>query len=163
VSVAAGQLLTIDAGGRVHFLSADPNAVAAPNGTPSRYLGCGGASFCGALVARIGSGAPFYVGTHFAQTVSSSGAVQLGVNDFQYTGNTGGFDATIQVSTPVASPRGGAAGASPTIQTIPTAPIPASSGSHIGVGDTILVLLILGSGAATIVALERRKRRGSSS
>jgi hypothetical protein len=49
----------------------------------------------GALIGRIGSGAPFLVGSNLSTAADSSGELSLGVNDLQSDDNTGAFSAQI--------------------------------------------------------------------
>jgi CHAT domain len=93
VTLAAGQHFEIQAGGVVHPRSGTSNG---PDGVPgagdnSRIAAAG----YGALIGRIGSGAPFAVGTDLSAAADSAGELSLGVNDLQSDDNTGSFSARI--------------------------------------------------------------------
>lgn len=157
VTVHPGDLLTIDATGSVHFLAGVSDAVSAPDGTPARDLGCGSATtYCGSLLARIATGAPFYVGRHFSQRVQAAGALQLGINDFEFSGTSGGFDVTVQVSAQ-AAPTGGAA--APVTPAAAPPVVPALFGSN-GSSDGVLVVLILIAAGGALWYLHRRAGQG---
>jgi hypothetical protein len=93
VSLAAGQHFKIEATGVVHPRSGTSNG-------PDGVSGAGdnsrveGARY-GALIGRIGSGAPFAVGSDLSATSETAGELSLGVNDLQSDDNTGSFSARI--------------------------------------------------------------------
>ncbi|HEY3006654.1 MAG TPA: CHAT domain-containing protein [Micromonosporaceae bacterium] len=93
VTLAAGQHFKIEATGVVHPRSGTSNG---PDGVPgagdnSRVVG----ARYGALIGRIGSGAPFAVGSELSATSDTAGELALGVNDLQSDDNTGSFSARI--------------------------------------------------------------------
>jgi hypothetical protein len=53
----------------------------------------------GALIGRVGTGAPFSIGTQQTPIqMQSGGTLQLGINDDFFGDNTGRFSVTIQVN-----------------------------------------------------------------
>ncbi len=94
VMVTTGQHFEIQAEGVVHPRSGTSNG---PDGQP----GGGGNALLpgvsyGALIGRIGAGAPFLVGGDLSATAESSGELSLGVNDLQSNDNTGSFSVKIE-------------------------------------------------------------------
>lgn len=97
MTVRRGQNLTFQTTGNVQ-LSADPNDVAdangkqgnlAPNAT-SRQV------FRGALIGRIGNGAPFAIGAQTQIVAPGSGLLFLGVNDDGFDDNKGNFQVIVR-------------------------------------------------------------------
>ena len=115
VEVQAGQPVTITAQGQIHVgklrdTGDGSQRSVGPEGTflysdelhgrdfPLPAAGSGPAP-CFCLIARIGAGAPFFVGQACSLRAPASGRLYLGVNDFDPFGNLGGFLA--EVSLPV--------------------------------------------------------------
>jgi hypothetical protein len=91
--VIAGQHLEIKADGVVHPRLGTSNGPDGQQGGGDNAV-LPGAGY-GALIGRIGSGAPFLVGSDFSTTAQSAGELSLGVNDLQSDDNTGSFSAQI--------------------------------------------------------------------
>lgn len=101
VTVAAGDRVGITASGQVYI---DPSFPVGPDGdqacTPS--VDHPGGPFpavnlpCWSLVGRIGDGTPFEIGTSIL-VVASAGRVYLGVNDDNFTDNSGNWTARIKL------------------------------------------------------------------
>lgn len=111
IEVAAGDVITISAGGtatirrasrwnRKLLLEAGPagsylfddDVVGKPFPLPSTGRGPA-PPYC--LIGRIGSGQPFYVGSHKSWRAKSAGVLLLGINDFDVSDNSGRFIARI--------------------------------------------------------------------
>lgn len=97
VEVKAGEVLRFSAKGSVTFLAGDKAAKADPAGYPARYSGCGGPGLCGALVGRVAGGAPFLIGAGTSLTAPAAGVIELGVNDYDVSDNSGSFRVAITV------------------------------------------------------------------
>lgn len=97
VTLTAGQVLEVTATGTVEVVGGRSASAVNPDGFPSRFSGCGGPGFCGVLVARIGGGAPFLIGSRYAAPASAAGKLELGVNDFDTSDNRGSFRASVSV------------------------------------------------------------------
>ena len=114
ITVEAGQPITISAQGQIHVgkladLGDGSQRSVGPEGTflysnelqgrnfPLPAAGAGPAP-CFCLIARIGSGTPFFVGKACSLTAPASGRLQLGINDFDPFGNLGEF--LVEVSLP---------------------------------------------------------------
>ena len=102
VTVPAGDELGISADGQV---TVSPTESVGPAGDPSctpaqQYPG---AAFpapglpCYSLIARIGNGTPFEVGTSTLVTVAASGTLFLGINDDSFSGNSGSWNVKIKL------------------------------------------------------------------
>lgn len=93
VTLTAGQHFEIVAGGVVSPRAGTSNGPdgAARSAESSRLADAGH----GALIGRIGSGAPFLVGEDLSATAATAGELSLGVNDLQSNDNTGSFWARI--------------------------------------------------------------------
>ena len=97
VTLAAGETAVITARGTISYGSQNAACADRPI-TPS---GCAAESICpvqggcGALIGRLGSGAPFLVGDR--KTVTGPGVLWLGINDVKgaFGDNTGAFSVTI--------------------------------------------------------------------
>lgn len=92
ITVRRGQRLTFQTTGQVQF-SENPNDVAdahgkqgalAPNSQMPQVL-------VGALIGRIGNGAPFAIGPQTSIVAPGSGVLFLGVNDGEFGDNKGNF------------------------------------------------------------------------
>ncbi|MDD5556757.1 MAG: alkaline phosphatase family protein [bacterium] len=60
---------------------------------------------CYCLIGRIGGGEPFYVGADHRGEAAADGPLSLGVNDFDFSDNTGSFTAEIAAGDAAAAPR----------------------------------------------------------
>src|SRR5436190_17278537 len=126
VTVKTGDSITIDASGSIHFRPFPIDSVS-PAGQSQKT--CAAltnrqgkvAPFpapdldCWSLIGRIGTDAPFQVGTRTSFNATSDGELQLGVNDNQLPDNTGSWQATISVkagSGLVPTPSGGSSSSS---------------------------------------------------
>jgi cutinase len=105
VKVTAGNLLGIAADGQI---SVSPTQAVGPGGDPSctPAQNYPGKAFpaptlpCFSLIARIGDGTPFEVGTSTVVT-TDSGVLYLGINDNNVAGNTGSWTVKIKPGGPV--------------------------------------------------------------
>jgi hypothetical protein len=89
LTVAPGTVINISAlgeinvyGGRADWYktpAGGPNCIASPTTSVGQWIGMG--LPCWSLIARIGQGPAFEVGTGITYTASSSGRLYLGVND----------------------------------------------------------------------------------
>jgi Ca2+-binding EF-hand superfamily protein len=98
LDVRAGDVLTFASRGSIQ-MSNDGNDVASPGGARS---GRGAPqapvnAVAGALIARIGNGAPFLVGDRTSVNAPGSGRLQLGVNDDHLEDNRGNYQVTVGV------------------------------------------------------------------
>lgn len=102
VTVAAGDDIGITADGQI---SVSPTETVSPAGDPSctpaqQYPG---KAFpapdlpCYSLIARIGNGTPFEVGTRALITNASAGVLYLGINDNNVSGNSGTWNVNIKL------------------------------------------------------------------
>lgn len=96
VTVAAGDTLGLTASGQI---TVSPTESVGPGGDPS----CTPAQDypapalpCFSLIARIGTGAPFEVGTS-ALVTTGSGVLYLGINDDSFSGNSGSWTVNIKL------------------------------------------------------------------
>ena len=99
VTLKSGQSALITAKGTISYNSGNPacgGSGITPNGCAAEKI-CPVAGGCGALIGRLGSGAPFLVGTRKA--VKGPGALALGINDAPGTfgDNSGAFTVTIRI------------------------------------------------------------------
>jgi hypothetical protein len=98
IDLRAGQSVTIDANGIVQS-SPDAATAAGPDGDPNPDL----RKFNvipgnhAALIGRVGSGEPFFVGAHQSFVSTASGRLMLGINDLDVSTNSGIFVAQITV------------------------------------------------------------------
>ncbi|WP_162271358.1 EF-hand domain-containing protein [Luteitalea pratensis] len=98
LDVRAGDVLTFSSRGSIQ-MSNDGNDLASPAGSRTGR----GASkapvnaVAGALIARIGNGAPFLIGDRTSVTAPATGRVQLGVNDDYLEDNRGDFEVIVGV------------------------------------------------------------------
>lgn len=96
VKLAAGETASITATGTISYGSGDPRCQGipiTPDGCAAEGAAVAGAA--GALVGRVGAGAPFVVGS--SSTVTGPGTILLGINDWEteFGNNTGAFAVTI--------------------------------------------------------------------
>lgn len=107
VHVKAGDAISIAASGNVNV--DDTGRGIGPAGTYHHRDEVVGAAFpaaatadgpapCYGLIARVGDGPPFPVGSHYSWFADRSGEVQLGINDFDTSDNVGAWDATLTTS-----------------------------------------------------------------
>ncbi|MBU6495247.1 MAG: hypothetical protein KGR42_02355 [Acidobacteria bacterium] len=97
LAVSAGTFYDVSASGTILGMSGAPGT---PAGTP--WASCGSATVtslypgldCGALIARIGAGIPFTIGTHMIFD-GAPGELYLGVNEQSLSGLSGSWSATI--------------------------------------------------------------------
>ncbi len=93
VTLAAGQHFEIEADGVVQPRSGSANG---PDGAPGAGDNTRVATAAyGALIGRIGTGAPFAVGSELSGTAQTAGDLALGVNDMHVDDNTGSFSVRI--------------------------------------------------------------------
>jgi Ca2+-binding EF-hand superfamily protein len=99
IDVRAGDQLGIVATGRVRF-SPQPNDITDADGAPGNRANAPMPRMAiGALVARVGNSAPFFVGARAnALRVPQSGRLYLGINDDILTDNSGEFRVAITVN-----------------------------------------------------------------
>lgn len=101
IDVRAGDLLSIRAVGTIQY-SDKADATAGPDGAPGRPATKRAPlprEVIGALIARVGSAAPFFVGaTPDAIRATRSGRLYLGVNDDVLNDNRGDFRVTVTVT-----------------------------------------------------------------
>ncbi len=107
IDVRAGDVLTIRATGTIQY-TGDTGALAGPDGARGRAA-TGDAPLprevIGALIARVGNAAPFFVGaTPDAFRAPRNGRLYLGVNDDVLSDNRGEFRVTVTVSRGVQRP-----------------------------------------------------------
>jgi eukaryotic-like serine/threonine-protein kinase len=104
ITLRAGDRLTIAASGEIYLgaTAAGEGPAGNPGCTPAASYPAQSAQFpapglsCWSLIARIGAGAPFEVGSS-AQLTAASGDLYLGINGDTFTGNSGSWQATITV------------------------------------------------------------------
>lgn len=102
VTVPAGDELGITAGGQI---TVSPKETVGPAGDPSCTPAQNhpGGAFpaprlpCYSLIARIGNGTPFEVGTSALVTAASSGTLFVGINDDTFSGNSGSWNVNIKL------------------------------------------------------------------
>jgi hypothetical protein len=102
VTVPAGDELGISADGQI---TASPAGTVGPAGDPSctPARNYPGRAFpapglpCYSLIARIGNGTPFEVGTSALITAAASGVLFLGINDNSFSGNSGSWNVKIKL------------------------------------------------------------------
>jgi hypothetical protein len=93
ITVRKGDRLTLNTTGEVQ-LSTDANDIASPAGSKSARYATGAALprvLAGALIGRIGNGAPFGIGPASLIVAPESGQLFLGVNDDEVGDNKGEF------------------------------------------------------------------------
>jgi hypothetical protein len=82
-------------------LSSDADDIAGSAGARSQRYAQGAplpANFVGALIARVGNGAPFPIGNQTNVTMPANGQLFLGINDDHVGDNSGGFRVNIRRS-----------------------------------------------------------------
>ncbi|MEO7156069.1 MAG: hypothetical protein ABI039_00825, partial [Vicinamibacterales bacterium] len=98
IDVRAGDVLTIRADGSVR-LSENGNDTATPGGASRRAANASMPNHpAGALIARVGTGAPIFIGDgRGISKLTSGGRLYLGVNDDHWADNSGAFRATVTI------------------------------------------------------------------
>jgi hypothetical protein len=98
IDVRAGDVLTIRADGSVR-LSGNGSDTATPGGANRRANGAPMPNHpAGSLIARVGNGAPIFVGDgRGLNRLTTGGRLYLGVNDDHWADNSGAFRATVTV------------------------------------------------------------------
>jgi hypothetical protein len=99
LNVRAGQMLTFDADGEIR-LSDNRGDFARPAGSTTGRRATDApitSAPAGGLIARIGNGAPAYVGDRRALRAPASGRLYLSVNDDHLADNEGDYRVTISV------------------------------------------------------------------
>jgi len=97
LTVRRGEVLTFQSTGEVR-LSGDPNDVAGVAGARNqRYAGASPLpqNFAGALIGRVGNGAPFAIGDQTSIAMPAAGVLWLGINDDVVADNAGQFNVVI--------------------------------------------------------------------
>ena len=100
VTVLQGQTITLESSGEVR-LSSDPNDVAVPAGAKSGRHATGAPlpnALAGALIGRVGTGAPFGIGNQTSVRAPATGRLYLSVNDDELNDNSGEFTVKVNVS-----------------------------------------------------------------
>lgn len=98
ITVRRGQTLTLTTTGEVQ-ISDDVNDIADANGHKGGRAVTNGAlrqGLAGALIGRIGNGAPFGIGKQTSIVAPASGVLFLGVNDDQHADNKGNFQVIVR-------------------------------------------------------------------
>ncbi len=96
VDVRAGDTIVISSSGTIR-LSTDASDTAQPGGASRRAANAPLPDQpAGALIARIGDSAPFFVGDRSIATANATGRLYLGVNDDHLADNRGQFRVTVQ-------------------------------------------------------------------
>jgi hypothetical protein len=97
-TVRRGQRVTFEPSGEIHF-GQGPEQVADANGKqgdPSQPTLPLPSAAVGALIGRIGNGAPFLIGAQGAATMPANGRLFLGINDRELSDNSGAFSVVIK-------------------------------------------------------------------
>lgn len=98
IVVRKGDMVSFQSSGEIR-LSTDPDDIAGPAGARSQRLAVGSplpGNFAGALIGRIGSGAPFPIGDQTsALPMPGAGQLFLGINDDEVSDNVGQFNVVI--------------------------------------------------------------------
>jgi hypothetical protein len=104
VLVTSGDDLGITASGLIYVDPSYPQGPAGnPSCTPAVNYAATSSTFpapdlpCWSLVARIGTGPPFEVGTSNLAVASASGLLYLGVNDGDFSDNSGSWTVNIKI------------------------------------------------------------------
>jgi hypothetical protein len=100
LTVRRGDIVTFNTTGEVR-LSSDADDIAGSAGARSQRYAQGAplpANFVGALIARVGNGAPFPIGNQTNVTMPANGQLFLGINDDHVGDNSGGFRVNIRRS-----------------------------------------------------------------
>lgn len=98
ITVRRGQTITLTTTGEVQ-LSDNVNDIADANGHKGGRLAVNGTmrqELAGALIGRIGNGAPFGIGKQTSIVAPASGVLFLGVNDDEFADNRGNFQVIVR-------------------------------------------------------------------
>jgi hypothetical protein len=98
ISVRKGQVVNLTTTGEVQ-LSDDVNDIANANGAKSGRMVTGSqlrSAPAGALIGKIGNGAPFGVGNQSSFVAPATGVLYLGVNDENHPDNKGNYQVVIR-------------------------------------------------------------------
>jgi hypothetical protein len=98
IVVRSGDVLTISTTGEIR-LSADAADMAQASGANSQRTAANApvpSAPVGALIGRVGNGAPFVIGNQTTMTAPASGQLFVGINDDHVADNAGGFRVNIQ-------------------------------------------------------------------
>lgn len=98
ITVRRGQRLTFQTTGEVQ-LSDDATDIANPDGTKKARYAVNGQMkqvLAGALIGRIGNGAPFAIGNQTMIVAPGAGVLFLGVNDDGFDDNKGNFQVVVR-------------------------------------------------------------------
>lgn len=99
ITVRKGQRVTFTTTGEVQ-LSDNPNDIATADGAKDQRRAAGapvGAALAGALIGRVGNGAPFPIGSNSqAITMPANGVLYLGINDDGFADNRGNFQVVVR-------------------------------------------------------------------
>jgi hypothetical protein len=157
VTLAAGDTVTIRASGRMHFRSGriaktgpagipwGPSCTKIAGGNPKTIHWPAPGIRCWSLIGRIGTGAPFEIGTAKTLHATTGGPLLIGLNDNDLRDNSGKWSVTVTVGS------GSSTG--------PATPAPAKKSSSktliIGIVAGVLVLALL-----VLLVLRRRSKPG---
>jgi hypothetical protein len=97
ITVRRGETINFTSTGEVR-LSADGNDLAGVSGARSQRHAAGSPLpqfFAGALIGRIGNGAPFAIGDQTSIRMPAAGILWLGINDDVVADNAGQFNVVI--------------------------------------------------------------------
>ena len=99
IAVRKGQRLTFTTTGEVQ-LSDNPNDIATADGAKDQRRAAGApvpAALAGALIGRVGNGAPFPIGSNSQGiTMPANGVLFLGINDDGFPDNKGNFQVVVK-------------------------------------------------------------------
>ena len=97
ITVRRGQRLSLQTTGQVQF-SDNPNDVTDAHGKQGAFAPNAQMpqTFTGALIGRIGNGAPFAIGPQTSIVAPGSGVLFLGVNDGEFGDNKGNFQVIVR-------------------------------------------------------------------
>jgi len=151
ITVTAGESVTINASGYIHFgpppiehmSPAGKQPAACANQHERTVIHFPSPSLnCWSLIGRIGTGPPFAVGVHKTIVAPATGKLQLGINDNRLEDNSGSWTSTISVA--------------------PGGSVPASSGKS---SSNAVVFFIIGLVALLVLGalffLVARRRRAN--
>jgi hypothetical protein len=93
LTVRRGEVVNFNTTGEVR-LSSDPEDIAGSAGSRAQRYSQNAPlprNYVGALIARVGNGAPFPIGNQTTVTMPAAGQLFLGINDDHVADNSGGF------------------------------------------------------------------------
>ena len=98
ISVQRGQTLRFSTTGRIELSGNGRDTATADGARNSRYVGNGPMREvpAGALIGRIGNGAPFVIGSQTSIVAPGTGLLLLGINDNNLGDNSGSFQVVIR-------------------------------------------------------------------